>query len=258
MWGNLAYNEKGSGKEVILLHGFCESKQIWSRLMSQLSIHFRVLSPDLPGFGQNPALHQDISIDDMAEQVFSWMDQLKIENASLVGHSLGGYVSLAMAEQFPDRVSSLCLFHSSAKADSPDKKEKRDKIIAFIEANGIETFVNNFIPSLFAASSRNKINDTIQEVVNLAAQTFDATAISVTRAMRNRPERLHVLKNAAFPCLFIAGREDEAVPYNDMKQQSHLPDDALLTTLEDCGHMGMYEKPDEALQALMAFFESTK
>lgn len=250
---NLAYVEKGNGKSVVLLHGFCESKAIWQQLMNELSPRARLLAPDLPGFGENSAIHGDITIDDMAEQVSVWMDEMGIKSASVIGHSLGGYVALALADRYPEKVSALCLFHSTARADAPEKKEKRDQTMKFLKANGVDTFVKNFIPALFAYQHQEKLKSTIGEVIALAAQTPDATAIAVTRAMRDRPERLEVLKNAAFPCLFIAGKEDGAVPYKDLKIQSQLPDQAQLITLENCGHMGMYEKPAECSIALEAF-----
>jgi pimeloyl-ACP methyl ester carboxylesterase len=253
---NLAYVEEGNGKSVILLHGFCENKAIWQQLMSELSPRARLLAPDLPGFGENTAIHGDMSIDNMAEQIAAWMDEQTIASAPIIGHSLGGYVALALADRFPEKVSRLCLFHSTAQADSQEKQRKRDQTIKFLEANGVATFVKNFIPSLFAPAKREHMKSTIDEVIALAAQTPDATAIAVTRAMRDRPERLEVLKKAAFPCLFIAGREDSAVPYEDMKQQSQLPAQAQLITLENCGHMGMYENPEDSREALYAFISS--
>ncbi len=253
MGERLAYVEKGKGKDVVLLHGFCERKDIWKQLMSDLRFQARLLAPDLPGFGENPFINIPITIDDMAEKVAAWMDKRGVSQAPVIGHSLGGYVALALAEKFPEKVSGLCLFHSTAKTDTAEKKVLRDKTVEYMEANGIDTFVKNFIPPLFASSQQERLHDTILEVIAWASQTSDATAIAVIRAMRVRPERLAVLEKADFPCLFIGGKEDTAVPFRDVEAQSQLPARADLLMLEDCGHMGMYEQPDACSKAIANF-----
>lgn len=253
MGERLAYVEKGKGKDVVLLHGFCESKAIWQQLMSDLSPQARFLAPDLPGFGENPAIHGSISIDEYAAWIAAWMDKQGVSQAKIIGHSLGGYVALALAEKFPEKVSGLCLFHSTARADTAEKQAIRDKTVDFLEANGVSIFVKNFIPSLFASSQQEHLHDTIGEVIRMASQTPDTTAIAVTRAMRDRPERLAVLEKANFSCLFIGGYEDTAVPMQDVKAQSKLPASADLLLLKDCGHMGMYEQPHACSKAISNF-----
>ncbi len=255
MGDQLAFLDKGSGEKVVLLHGFCESKEIWYPLVPALSQKWHVLAPDLPGFGENRPLHAQVSIESMAMQVATWMQQHAVDECHLVGHSMGGYIALALAEKHPEMVKGLCLLHSTARADSDEKKENRNKTVEFLEKNGVGTFVKNFIPTLFAQSRKDKLSTSIQEVIQLASNTANASAIAATLAMRDRREMLDLLRKANYPINFIGGKEDAIVPYHDLQEQAKLSDSGKLIGLEDCGHMGMYEKTEECARALLGFLK---
>lgn len=259
MENKLAYIHQGSGIPMLLLHGFCERKEIWNDFIPLLSKEAQIIAPDLPGFGENPPITKEITIDSVAEAVAEFLKSIKIQQAIIVGHSLGGYVSLALAELYPHLCKGLCLFHSTAKADSEEKKANRNKAAAFLEKNGTEPFAHNFVPSLFASVNHQKMADQIALMKQVVADTHKDTAVAYTKAMQDRPERINVLEKAAFPCLFIAGKDDQAVPYNDMLQQSKLPKrTSELVSLENCGHMGMYEQKNESIEALINFIKTVK
>lgn len=259
MENQLAYLHEGEGIPVVLLHGFCERKEIWKHLVPSLASESNVIAVDLPGFGENKAIDADISIDYAAELVEAFLKSMNVRQAIVIGHSLGGYIALALADQFPQRISGLCLFHSTAKADSDEKKSTRDKTAAFLKENGMEPFAQNFVPSLFAKDNHQKLAVQMNEVKQMVIQTPVETAIAYTKAMRNRPERLGVLQQAEYPCLFIAGKEDQAVPYEDSVDQSQLPKRyAKLISLEPCAHMGMYEQETVSLEALLEFVKMVK
>jgi pimeloyl-ACP methyl ester carboxylesterase len=253
----LNHIQQGQGQPVVLLHGFCENLRIWDKFMEPLAEHAQVIALDLPGFGENPPLEPSVTIEEMADQVYQTLHELGIVSGVLVGHSLGGYVSLAFAEKYPQWMRGMCLFHSTAYADSEEKKEKRDKAVRFIEDNGIEAFNNGLVPSLFAASQRNSMWDTIEEVKAIANQTSAQSAIVVTKAMKNRPDRTAVLQQATYPIMFIAGREDEAVPLEDVQKQCWLPTGPVsVHVLPQVSHMGMYEAPEFTEYALKSFIGS--
>jgi len=255
---SLSVIEQGQGVAVILLHGFCERKEVWEGIIEPLSAEAKVLAPDLPGFGQSQLNATSITIEDAALAVIECMNSRNIEQAIVVGHSLGGYVSLAMAEKYPSRLAALCLFHSTAKSDSEEKKDNRTRTVGFLEKYGTRTFADNFVPSIFADNHHESMYEQIEKAKKMVAQTSDQTAIAYTRAMRDRPARLDVLKGASFPCLFIAGKNDSAVPYQDMLEQSQLPQDSRLCTLDNSGHMGMYEEPEKSTRALLDFISYIK
>jgi pimeloyl-ACP methyl ester carboxylesterase len=255
----LPYLQEGEGIPVVLLHGFCECKEIWNHFIPVLASESRVIAIDLPGFGDRKAIDADISIDYAAERVEAFLKSMNVRQAIVAGHSLGGYVALALADQFPQLISGLCLFHSTAKADSEEKKAIRDKTAVFLQENGIEPFAQNFVPSLFAKNNHQKLDSQMDEVKQMVMQTSVNTAVTYTKAMRNRPERLGVLRQAEYPCLFIAGKEDQAVPYEDLVEQSQLPRGyTKLLSLEACAHMGMYEQKTASLDALLNFIKQVK
>lgn len=246
----LFYSDSGSGQPVVLLHGFLETNVIWKEFTENLSSNYRVLAFDLPGFGQSP-LPQKITFDlnDIAEQINDVLVKLGLNDAFLIGHSLGGYVSLAMVEARPDIFSGFCLFHSSALADSKEKKEARTKTIDFVKKNGALAFTSNFVPPLFADPNHTAVS----AVKQMASATAAETVTHYLEAMRDRPERISLLKKFQKPILFLAGEKDSVIPVNTLIEQSTLPKKATIHVLTDVGHMGMVESPEECLSIIRDF-----
>lgn len=243
----LAYIEKGKGETVVLLHGFCERKEVWQNTMSCLSEVAHVLAPDLPGFGDNTALTSSVTIDWMAEQLHDWLYELGIAKGILIGHSLGGYISLAFAEKYPEWIQGLGLFHSTALADTEEKQQKRMQTVSFIEKHGMEPFAAPFVRGLFYQPGHPYLKHEVDILTAMTASTPASTAIEVSKAMRDRPDRTHILKNATYPVLFIAGREDQAVPLASLQKQFYLPSTTVnIQLLSATNHMGMFEKKLES------------
>ena len=255
----LNFIEEGIGKAIVLLHGFCERKEVWTETMAELSSIGHVLAPDLPGFGDNPPLQQPVSVAEMAAQVYDWLQQQHIQEGIMIGHSLGGYIALALAEKHPEWLKGLGLFHSTALADTTEKKQKRTETIASLEKNGMETFAEPYIRGLLYQPEHPSIQPAFQRLVDYTLKTPVATAIAVTRAMRDRPDRTNVLRSADYPVLFIAGREDKAVTLASLQQQFFLPGTLVnIQILPETGHAGMFEKKEETLEALSAFVKQCK
>lgn len=253
---NLAYIEKGQGEAVIFLHGFCERKEIWNDIIDFVGKSAHALAPDLPGFGDNPALLSPMTIDRMAEQVHEWLREQGIHRGIMVGHSLGGYISLAFAEKYPEWMLGLGIFQSTAYADDEQKQKKRSQTAAFIERNGMEPFAGPFVRNLFHNPDLPKLKPMVDNLIAFTMATPASTAIEVSKAMRDRPDRIHVLKNATFPVLFIAGREDQAVPLAALEKQFLLPANTVtIKILPYTGHMAMVEQPLEAKHTLKSWVE---
>ncbi|WP_192823168.1 alpha/beta fold hydrolase [Rufibacter sp. LB8] len=251
----LAYTDAGTGPTLVFLHGFCESKELWTDFVKPLTHHFRIIALDLPGHGQS-ALPGDFSMEAQAQQVQETLQALGVDKFLLVGHSMGGYVSLAFAEQFPEQLLGLCLFHSSALADTAEKKESRDKTISFIEKHGVEKFMETFVGPLFAEGNRESCKTAIEKMQAIGKATPQATITGCLKAMRDRQDRTHVLKDTALPVLFLAGKEDAAVPLEAVLQQCHLPQNSMVYFLGGVGHMGIFEKTAATRLAILKFSET--
>ncbi|EMR02281.1 alpha/beta fold hydrolase [Cesiribacter andamanensis] len=243
------------GIPLVLLHGFCETHQVWAHYLSPLGKKYRVLCPDLPGFGKSSSLPAGFSLSDVADRLAGWLEQLGIGKAVLVGHSLGGYVALAMLERHPSLVAGIGLFNSTAYADSAEKKRSRTHVIDFVEKHGVETFATSFVPQLFHPTNRPYLQGRIQQVVADAATTPEYTLIGYTRAMQQRPNRLRVLEAFSGPILYVIGEHDSAVPLEDSKQQLLQLADYQAYILEETGHMGMFEQEERCLEILEEFMQ---
>lgn len=253
---------------VVLLHGFCETGEIWQDFIPALSKNFRVIVPDLGGFGQSTALlpentknkisddiSKEISIETLANQVVVLLDFLKIKKAIFIGHSLGGYVILAMQANatWQKYIQKIGLFHSSALADSTEKKKQRTKVIEHIKKIGVERYIESFVTPLFSKSNVAKMPEKIAFLENICKKTPLQTLLSVTAAMRERPDTTQALTQAQVPVLFIIGKDDNAIPLESYEKQIFLPQNAVIHILADVGHMGMLEKPAQTLKIVLDF-----
>jgi pimeloyl-ACP methyl ester carboxylesterase len=251
----LNYIQEGSGLDVVLVHGFGESKEMWHQFIPTLSDYFRVTALDLGGFGESKdLLPAEVSIKALAEQVEKLIQSLGIKKFAWVGHSLGGYVGLEYAHQYPEKLWALSLFHSTALPDSEEKKKIRENIIDFIEKNGVAPFVENFVPPLFYENGN--LKEEIEFVKSIAHKVSVSTFVEVTKAMRDRANHLDTLDQSKFPVQFIIGRQDNAVAFKDYATQIILPKNVDIQILDETGHMGMFERPAFTQKILLHFLKN--
>lgn len=250
----LAYRQKGRGTVVMLLHGFGETGAIWKGQFD-LFADCCLVVPDLPGSGGSDAV-PDMSLEGLADVVHALWQEVTGQNPLpfiLIGHSMGGYITMAFAEKYPRLLRAFGLFHSSAYADSAEKKEARQKGIAFIETHGATEFLKTTLPTLYAVQKDEPqagwIKTHLAEAHNFSAQNL----VSYYKAMMQRPDRTPVLVQTSVPVLFVMGQHDKATPLADGLRQCHLPSIAYIHILEQSGHMGMIEEKDRVNQLLLQF-----
>lgn len=243
------FRKLGEGKPVLLIHGFCETQEVWNGLAESLAETFEVFSIDLPGFGRSPLPSTSFSIPDIAETVLHWLEQEKIVLPFVVGHSLGGYVTLAMAGIAPEKLSGFCLFHSTPYPDSEEKKANRDRVIEFVKANGVGPYVDTFVPGLFF----DKKHSAIPFVDKIARPTRQETLLAYTAAMRDRPSSAHVLRKFGKPVLILAGDKDTVISKESVLEYGQLARNGRVQVLFDTGHMAMFEQPLMVRNILKSF-----
>lgn len=245
----------GSGPAVILLHGFCEDHSIWSNVQKDLESDYTVINLDLPGFGQSSSLKSPFTMNEVAESVYNSAKHHVSPPYTVIGHSLGGYVTLAFAENYEKDIAGFGLFHSTAYADTKEKKANRNKTIEFIHRNGTAPFVEMFVPGLFYENNQERFHQEINELKERTRPIDPLVIIDYTKAMRDRPDRTHILYNSDVPVLFIAGEKDPAVPFKDSLAQSQQLENDHVHFLENTGHMGMIESYPKSLKTLRQFLE---
>jgi len=256
---SISYWIEGKGKPVMLVHGFAEDHEVWSHQIDYLKQNFQLILPDLPGSGKSELVN-NVSMESMAEVLKAILDQESVQETCMIGHSMGGYTTLAFAEKFSSRLNSFCLFHSSAYPDNEEKKQTRSKAIEFMKKNGVEEFLKTSTPNLFAKDAKGNLSQAKQQMVDKVIQdykNFDVNAlVAYYQAMMERPDRTHVLKSFTKPILYVLGRHDTAVLYEQGLEQTHLARNVEVYTLNESGHMGMWEELIESNRILEGFLKT--
>lgn len=254
----LSYSDLGQGPVVVLVHGFCEDLNIWSEYAQQLSGRYRVIVPDLPGFGKSsPEFSEAVTMEYYARRIHELLESLlqADDRVTFIGHSLGGYVALAFAELYAERINGFALFHSTAFPDNEEKKQSRDKVAQYIQDKGVPAFTDNFVEPLFYAGNRERLKKEIEQVKEIARRTSKDGAVAATLAMKARPDRTSVLKSSNVPVLFIAGKNDTSIPFDKSSELFFMPEKSLVYVMDKVGHMGMLEEKEECLKVIESFIE---
>jgi pimeloyl-ACP methyl ester carboxylesterase len=252
----LIYHVYGKGNAVILLHGFAETSSIWNNQLEYLSNYCTLIIPDLPGSGESElpdVSSENISINQLAESIYSIIKNEKIDQCIMLGHSMGGYITLAFAEKYPEKLKAFGFVNSTAFADSEEKKQVRIKGIEMIGSHGSYAFLKNTTPNLFADEFKKNHIDVINELIEEGSHFKTTTLQQYYFAMMNRPGRMHVLKNNNRPVLFVMATEDIAAPVHDVLKQVHLPEIAYIHIIKNTGHMTMLEAPENLNRILKNF-----
>lgn len=256
----LFYRSIGRGQIVVLLHGFGEDGTIWNNQFKTLP-GCHLLIPDLPGSGQSEMI-EDMSMEGLAEAVKEMIVHETAElffkegephSVVLIGHSMGGYVTLAFAEKYRQMLKGFGLFHSTAYADSEEKKQTRRKGIDFIQKHGAYEFLKTSIPNLYSPVTKEKNPSLIAQQIESSHNFSGAALVSYYESMIQRPDRTAVLQQTHLPVLLILGRYDNAVPLHDGLQQAHMPVLSYIHILEQSGHTGMREEAEESNRIINHF-----
>lgn len=243
------YRAEGKGKAVILLHGFGEDGNIWEPQFETLKKDHFVIVPDLPGSGQSQMLEGPCSLTDYAEVIKVIAEKEIVsrkkkshQSFALIGHSMGGYITLAFAKKYPDLLNSFGLFHSSAFADNEEKIATRKKGIEFIKKNGAEAFLKTSVPDLFAKRTREENPALIEKLLHIAYKISGEALIQYYETMIERPDTADVLASFSKPVLFIIGKQDPVIPLQASLQQCHIPSFSSIHILQNSAHVGMWEE----------------
>lgn len=249
------YKKTGNGFPLVMLHGFPNDHNTWNPIIDQLAKQYTLILPDLPGSGKSEFLSKEMTMEDMAFKVNEVFEFENIEKAIIIGHSMGGYTAFNFAKHFPQKIAALSLVHSSAFADSEEKKENRAKGITLIRKGDLEkkAFLKGMAYNLAAAQYKKEHPEFMETIVNNGLSISTEALISFYQAIQNRPNRTDVLANATFPIQWIIGTEDKASTMEDMLSQAHIAKLNDVVVYQDCGHMSMYEAPERLTNDLLRF-----
>lgn len=248
----VSYSDTGKGKAVVLLHGFLENQTMWNDLVPELCQKQRIITIDLLGHGETDCMGYVHSMEDNAAIVYAVLNKLRIRKSIFVGHSMGGYVSLAFAELYPDSVRALVLMNSTANADSEERKANRDRAIKAVKKD-YTTFIRLSIANLFSPNNRERLIDEIEKAKLEALKTPLQGIVASLEGMKIRKDREILLRSSTFPIVLILGKKDDVLVYEDQLKQIENTNIKLVTFPD--GHMSHIENREALKQVLLVFFK---
>lgn len=249
---HVADSERGD-KCVVLLHGYLESMIVWDEFVSLLTPHFRVVTLDLPGHGISLVKGEVHTMEYLADCVGQTMEALGIERYSVVGHSMGGYVSLAMLDKYSDRLDSVTLLSSTTTRDTDEKCDRRRREIELVKA-GKKSMMARLVPHAgFAPQNVKRLKDHVEDMEELILITEDEGVIAILGGMIERKDRDEQLRNSPVRHMFIFGRHDFYIPNEVAEELERTHPEARTTWLSESGHMGFIEESEKCAQAIIDF-----
>ena len=248
----LNYEERGSGTPLVLLHGFPLDSRIWREQIAALSDRFRVIAPDLRGFGQSKA-NDSFSMESLADDVHALLADVQALPCILGGLSMGGYVALAYAKKYPTDLRGLALIDTKAEGDTAEGKAGREKMIELARTQGTKAVAGQMMPKMVAPDAdktRPQVKRELDQIMN--AQT-PVTIEHALAAMRDRPDLVANLASIAVPTLVIVGEHDAITPPAGAEKMSKAIPKSTYVVIRGAGHMSPMEQPQQVTDALRRF-----
>ena len=247
------YTIQGEGEPLFLIHGYLEALEIWDEFAEALAKDHMVIRMDLPGHGKSEVVEDTHSMELLAEAANAVLEANQISSCSMIGHSMGGYVTLAFADMYPEKINRFSLFHSHPFADSDQVKQNRQNAIEKIKQGKKEEICRSHVPKTFADDNLQAFASQVERTENIALQAPEEGIIANLKGMMQRPDRTQLVKNTGKPFLLMAGKKDNFIDYYNVIPKIELPEKGELVTLEHSGHMGFIEEKERSLNAVNDF-----
>ena len=248
----ISYSDTGKGNAIVLLHGFLENKEMWDFYIPEFAKKNRVIAIDLLGHGNSECLGYVHAMEDHADAVHAVLSELRIRKVIVVGHSMGGYVSLAFAELYPEKIKGLVLLNSTARADNEERKINRDRAVKAVKQSFVN-FISLCIANLFSENNRDRLSAAIENVKKEALKTPLQGIVASLEGMKIRMDREVLLHLTPYPKLMVLGEKDPVLPYEETIEQLENTKVELVTFPD--GHMSYIENQVELLRVLLNFIK---
>lgn len=237
---------------VVLLHGFPFTRELWNEIVPELARHHRVVSLDLRGMGRSSVTPGPYLMETLAGDVAAVLDSLSIAHAAVVGHSLGGYVALAFARMYSERVSALALVCSKLTADTPERAQWRyDFADRIVRDHSIDALVDAMLPAQISAKNQENAPQIAQRARAIAATNTPEGLAEMLRGMAVRDDASDIAPELAMPVLLVGGRHDSGSTPEENEEAARIFPDGRAVICEESAHLPMLEEP-EALTAALA------
>ncbi len=246
----LNYEDRGQGLPLLLIHGFPLSNAMWQQQIEALSASYRVIAPDLRGFGTSDITPGPYPMETFANDLVALLDTLAIEQAVLCGLSMGGYISFAFLRDYAERIRGLILCDTRARDDSDEGKATRETNAQLVEREGANAIADRMLPNLLSPNAPQERHDMLRAII--AGNSPQAIAAAL-RGMGMRPDSSDLLPTITVPTLLVVGEEDALSPPSEMRElQQHIPD-CELAVIPAAGHVANLDNPQAFNEAVSGF-----
>jgi 3-oxoadipate enol-lactonase len=253
----MAYTDAGVGRPVVLVHGYPFNRSLWNEQVEVLSSSYRVITPDLRGFGDTDASSGPATMNRMADDVARLIDHLGISQAVIGGLSMGGYVALAFYKQFPSRVRALVLADTRAQADTEEAKQTRAQQAEKALTEGMAGIADAMLPKLLTPETVTKRPEIVKRVRDMMLTLKPEGAAAALRGMAERDDQTPLLSQISSPTLILVGAEDAITPVADSEKMHHAIKDSRLVVLDHAGHVSNLERTEQFNEALLDFLRDS-
>ncbi len=249
----VSYQVTGRGKPVVLLHGYLETGEVWRPLEKILKHEFRVITIDLPGHGGSGVRGDTHTMEFLAGAVNRVLSDAGESRVVMIGHSLGGYVALAFAELWPERLAGYVLFHSHPHADTPEAVARRNREIAVVRAGRKNIMYPGNVSMMFAERNLKTMPEELKRAKEIASRNTGEGIIALLNGMIARPSRQIIVESGRVPLLWILGREDLYFSPDRAIRDTRLPGITEVVVLEHSGHLGFIEETERSAELITGF-----
>ncbi|MFM2385764.1 MAG: hypothetical protein RL660_521 [Bacteroidota bacterium] len=254
---NQFYYTTGQGPiRLMLVHGYAETPEIFQWIVPQLAEHCTIVLPNIPGSNHTDVL-PNCSIDAMADYCFQIMQNVKWSNCHVMGHSMGGYIALNIAERYPNTLLSLGLLNSHCYADDTAKVEKRMQAVKLAAEGEAKQILSTLVNSIYSEQFKNRSAEIITQHVAMA-HTINAQGVAYyNNAMASRKDHSQTLSSIRVPALICIADKDTTCDYKLLQQQLTFAPITQSLILRNCGHQGMVEQPKLVASTMINFLQET-
>lgn len=254
---NIAYTDTGAGRPIVLIHGYPFNRSLWNEQIEALSGSYRVIAPDLRGFGESDSSDGTSTMNRMAQDVAVLLDHLKIPRATIGSLSMGGYVAFAFYKQFASRVRALILADTRVQADTEEAKQTRAQQAEKALTEGMAGIADAMLPKLLTPETVSKRPEIVKRVRDMMLKTKPEGAAAALRGMAERDDQTSLLSKITVPTLIIVGAEDAITPVADSEKMNAGVAGSRLVVLENAGHVSNLERTEKFNEALLDFLSES-
>jgi 3-oxoadipate enol-lactonase len=244
----MAYTDEGEGACLLLVHGFPLSRGVWSKQVEAFKTSYRVIAPDLRGFGDSEATAGSSPMSRFAEDLYALMGHLGVGPVILVGHSMGGYAALAFAKAYPGALRALALVGTKAAPDAPEVAESRRALADQVRAEGASVVINAMAPKMLSDANSDK--GMAAAVKAFMASSKPTGIMGALLGMAERPDARPWLEKLRVPVLIVAGLDDTLIPPSESQAMARAIHGAQLRLIPKAGHLVAFEQPEAFNTAL--------